>query len=138
MGKQFPFADGTTDVTRTIHLGKPTDFEREAYTRVLMGSIQLASLVFPVDVPMNSIDVLARSPLWEAGLNYLHGTGHGVGAFLNVHEGEDLFTWVKVFCNSEDLVITLILKLDIIFLIVRHSFLLRCNILKKSKPTIFH
>lgn len=84
----FSFPDGTTDVTRTIHLGTPTDFEREAYTRVLMGSIQLASLVFPFDVPMNSIDVLARGPLWEAGLNYLHATGHGVGAFLTVHEGE--------------------------------------------------
>ena len=60
-----------------------------------MGSIQLASLVFPFDVSMNSIDVLARSPLWEAGLNYLHGTGHGVGAFLNVHEGEEFFTWPK-------------------------------------------
>ena len=83
-------------MTRTIHLGKPTDFEREAYTRVLMGSIQLASLVFPFDVPMTSIDVLARSPLWEAGLNYLHGTGHGVGAFLNVHEGEKLFTQPKI------------------------------------------
>ena len=82
-------------MTRTIHLGKPTDFEREAYTRVLMGSIQLASLVFPFDVPMTSIDVLARSPLWEAGLNYFHRTGHGVGAFLNVHEGEELFTWPK-------------------------------------------
>ncbi|PNF28969.1 Xaa-Pro aminopeptidase 1 [Cryptotermes secundus] len=80
------YLDGTTDVTRTIHLGTPTDFEREAYTRVLMGSIQLASLVFPFDVPMNSIDVLARGPLWEAGLNYLHATGHGVGAFLTVHE----------------------------------------------------
>ncbi|KDR14160.1 Xaa-Pro aminopeptidase 1 [Zootermopsis nevadensis] len=80
------YLDGTTDVTRTIHLGTPTDFEREAYTRVLMGSIQLASLVFPSDVPMNSIDVLARGPLWEVGLNYLHGTGHGVGAFLSVHE----------------------------------------------------
>jgi Xaa-Pro aminopeptidase len=60
-----------------------------------MGSIQLASLVFPFDVPMNSIDVLARSPLWEAGLNYLHGTSHGVGAFLSVHEGKKLFTWPK-------------------------------------------
>lgn len=81
-----------------------------------MGSIQLASLVFPVDVPMNSIDVLARSPLWEAGLNYLHGTGHGIGAFLNVHEGEEIFTWPKSSYNSEGLVITQILKLNIIFL----------------------
>ena len=89
-------------MTRTIHLGKPTDFEREAYTRVLMGSIQLTSLVFPFDVPMNSIDVLARSPLWEAGLNYLHGTGHGVGAFLSVHEGEELLPGLKVLYKSED------------------------------------
>jgi len=71
--------------------------------------------VFPFDVPMNSIDVLARSPLWEAGLNYLHGTGHGVGAFLSVHEGEELFTCLKFPYNSENSVINQILELDIIF-----------------------
>jgi len=89
-----------------------------------MGSIQLASLVFPFDVPMNSIDVLARSPLWEAGLNYLHGTGHGVGAFLNVHEGEKLLPGLKILYNSVDSVINQILKVDIIFLILRHYILL--------------
>ena len=82
----YSISDGTTDVTRTVHLGTPTDFEREMYTRVLMGSIQLASLVFPRETPMSSIDVLARSPLWEVGLTYLHGTGHGIGSFLVVHE----------------------------------------------------
>ncbi|KAJ9600135.1 hypothetical protein L9F63_009545, partial [Diploptera punctata] len=80
------YLDGTTDVTRTIHLGTPTDFEREAYTRVLIGSINLASLVFPREVPMSSIDVLARTSLWQVGLTYLHGTGHGIGSFLVVHE----------------------------------------------------
>ncbi|XP_069700563.1 xaa-Pro aminopeptidase 1-like isoform X2 [Periplaneta americana] len=87
------YLDGTTDVTRTIHLGTPTDFERETYTRVLIGSIQLASLVFPYDTPMSSVDVLARGPLWEAGLNYLHGTGHGVGAFLSVHESPIIISY---------------------------------------------
>jgi Xaa-Pro aminopeptidase len=97
-----------------------------------MGSMQLASLVFPFDVPMNSIDVLARSPLWEAGLNYLHGTGHGVGAFLSVHEGEELLPGLKVLYDSEDLVMNQMLKVDIISLILRHYILLCYNIKKKK------
>ncbi|GLH11781.1 Xaa-Pro aminopeptidase 1 [Gryllus bimaculatus] len=80
------YLDGTTDVTRTLHFGTPTDFQKEVYTRVLMGSIQLAALVFPVNVKMTDVDVLARGPLWEAGLDYDHGTGHGIGSFLGVHE----------------------------------------------------
>jgi Xaa-Pro aminopeptidase len=81
------YLDGTTDVTRTIHFGSPSEFEREAFTRVLKGHIALATTVFPTGVKGHCLDSHARRALWAAGLNYLHGTGHGVGCFLNVHEG---------------------------------------------------
>ena len=81
------YEDGTTDVTRTVHMGTPTDFERQCFTRVLKGNIQLDSVRFPEGTPGFVLDVLARTALWEAGLDYGHGTGHGVGAALNVHEG---------------------------------------------------
>ena len=81
------YRDGTTDITRTMHLGEPTPFQRLAYTRVLQGHIALASAVFPTGTVGPSLDILARQPLWREGLDYGHGTGHGVGAFLNVHEG---------------------------------------------------
>ncbi|XP_012276652.1 xaa-Pro aminopeptidase ApepP isoform X2 [Orussus abietinus] len=80
------YLDGTTDVTRTLHFGKPTREEKEAYTRVLIGSIQLASLIFPSNLRTDQLDTLARGPLWSVGLDYLHGTGHGIGHFLSVHE----------------------------------------------------
>jgi Xaa-Pro aminopeptidase len=78
---------GTTDVTRTIALGALTDEEKEDYTRVLRGHISLAMAKFPKGTCGTQLDVLARQWLWQAGENYLHGTGHGVGHFLNVHEG---------------------------------------------------
>eukprot|EP01024_Parvocaulis_polyphysoides_P073402 TRINITY_DN9444_c0_g1_i5.p1 TRINITY_DN9444_c0_g1~~TRINITY_DN9444_c0_g1_i5.p1 ORF type:complete len:662 (-),score=97.11 TRINITY_DN9444_c0_g1_i5:457-2265(-) len=78
---------GTTDVTRTFHLGTPTDYQKECFTRVLKGHIALGRIVFPNKTPGIAIDALARHSLWDAGLNYRHGTGHGVGAALNVHEG---------------------------------------------------
>ena len=81
------YRDGTTDITRTMHLGDPTPFQRLAFTRVLQGHIALAQAVFPSGTVGPSLDVLARQPLWREGLDYGHGTGHGVGAFLNVHEG---------------------------------------------------
>ena len=81
------YRDGTTDITRTLHLGTPSAFQRLAYTRVLQGHIALARAVFPSGTVGPSLDVLARQPLWRDGLDYGHGTGHGVGAFLNVHEG---------------------------------------------------
>lgn len=81
------YLDGTTDITRTIHLGTPTQYEKECFTRVLKGHIALCKIVFPNGVKGLQLDVLARKPLWEVGLDYLHGTGHGVGSFLNVHEG---------------------------------------------------
>eukprot|EP00884_Botryococcus_braunii_P009047 jgi/Botrbrau1/18143/Bobra.53_1s0015.2 len=78
---------GTTDVTRTIHLGTPTAHQKMCFTRVLQGHIALDAAVFPEGTPGLALDTLARSALWSEGLNYRHGTGHGVGAALNVHEG---------------------------------------------------
>ncbi|KAK4273461.1 hypothetical protein QN277_021858 [Acacia crassicarpa] len=81
------YVDGTTDITRTVHFGKPTARERECFTRVLQGHIALDLSVFPENTPGFVLDAFARSFLWKAGLDYRHGTGHGVGAALNVHEG---------------------------------------------------
>lgn len=80
------YLDGTTDVTRTVHLGTPTEHQRRCYTRVLQGHVDMARAVFPRKVKAQQLDLLARLPLHRDGLDYLHGTGHGVGAFLNVHE----------------------------------------------------
>ena len=82
------YLDGTTDITRTVLLGKSaTREQRDRYTRVLKGHIALAKARFPAGIPGYRLDTLARQPLWEAGLDYNHGTGHGVGAYLGVHEG---------------------------------------------------
>jgi len=81
------YLDGTTDITRTMHLGKPTTAQREHYTRVLRGHLALGRAVFPHGVTGTHVDAFARAPLWEVGLNYGHGTGHGVGCFLSVHQG---------------------------------------------------
>ncbi len=84
-GAQYP--DGTTDITRTIALGTPTADERRDFTLVMKGHIALAQAVFPAGTRGAQLDVLARQYLWKNGLSYLHGTGHGVGHFLGVHEG---------------------------------------------------
>jgi len=81
------YADGTTDITRTIAVGEPTDEMRDRFTRVLKGHIALAMAKFPAGTRGCHLDILARQPLWDAGLDYDHGTGHGVGAHLSVHEG---------------------------------------------------
>ncbi|KQT99156.1 X-Pro aminopeptidase [Methylobacterium sp. Leaf469] len=81
------YADGTTDITRTVAVGPPTDFMRDRFTRVLKGHIAIARAVFPKGTTGAQIDGFARAALWEAGLDFDHGTGHGVGAFLSVHEG---------------------------------------------------
>ncbi|XP_075676380.1 uncharacterized protein LOC113789149 [Dermatophagoides pteronyssinus] len=80
------FRDGTTDVTRTIHLGQPSAYEKECFTRVLKGHISLAQCRFPRLTKGQFLDAYARRSLWDVGLDYNHGTGHGVGMFLNVHE----------------------------------------------------
>ncbi|RYP67374.1 hypothetical protein DL771_007265 [Monosporascus sp. 5C6A] len=81
------YLDGTTDVTRTLHFGNPTDAEIEAYTLVLRGNIALDTAIFPKGTTGFALDSLARQHLWQQGLDYRHGTGHGVGSYLNVHEG---------------------------------------------------
>ncbi|KAK8058559.1 metallopeptidase family M24 [Apiospora phragmitis] len=81
------YLDGTTDTTRTLHFGTPTAEEIEAYTLVLKGNIALDKAVFPKGTTGFALDCLARQHLWNLGLDYRHGTGHGVGSFLNVHEG---------------------------------------------------
>ncbi|MEZ3590280.1 MAG: aminopeptidase P family protein [Muribaculaceae bacterium] len=81
------YLDGTTDITRTIALGTPTPQQRHDFTLVMKGHIALGSAIFPADTRGAQLDALARQFLWREGLSYLHGTGHGVGHFLNVHEG---------------------------------------------------
>jgi len=85
------YQDGTTDITRTIPLGPLTHEERRDYTLVLRGFIRLGSAVFPRGTYGTQLDALAREPMWKYGINYLHGTGHGVGSYLNVHEGPHQF-----------------------------------------------
>jgi len=81
------YLDGTTDITRTVAIGTPTPEQRACYTRVLKGHIALAMAIFPKGTTGTQLDTLARQPLWEVGLDYDHGTGHGVGSYLGVHEG---------------------------------------------------
>jgi Xaa-Pro aminopeptidase len=81
------YKDGTTDITRTIPLGPLTDVQKRVYTLVLKGHIQLERAKFPDGASGTQLDAIARMPMWREGINYLHGTGHGVGSFLNVHEG---------------------------------------------------
>ena len=81
------YQDGTTDITRTIALGPVTEEQRRIYTLVLKGHIQLQLLCFPDGASGTQLDAIARRDLWSEGLNFLHGTGHGVGSYLNVHEG---------------------------------------------------
>lgn len=81
------YLNGTTDITRTVAIGTPTHEQKDRFTRVLKGHIAIASTLFPVGTTGSQLDPLARLSLWQVGLDYDHGTGHGVGSFLNVHEG---------------------------------------------------
>ncbi len=81
------YQDGTTDITRTIALGPLTEEEKTDYTLVLKGHIRLAMAKFPAGSSGTQLDILARNAMWQHGINFLHGTGHGVGSYLNVHEG---------------------------------------------------
>ena len=81
------YEDGTTDITRTVIVGEPSDEMRDRFTRVLKGHIAIATAVFPENTAGAQLDPLARTALWQAGLDYDHGTGHGVGSYLSVHEG---------------------------------------------------
>jgi Xaa-Pro aminopeptidase len=81
------YRDGTTDITRTVAIGEPTPEMRDRFTRVLKGHIAIAAARFPAGTNGAQLDGFARAALWQAGLDYDHGTGHGVGSFLSVHEG---------------------------------------------------
>ena len=94
------YLEGTTDITRTFALGALTRKEKEIYTRVLRGTLALAAAKFKSGCTGMAFDYLARRPLWEAGLDYNHGTGHGVGFLLNVHEGPNSFSYRQVSGRS--------------------------------------
>ncbi|MGI6011776.1 MAG: aminopeptidase P family protein [Ruminococcus sp.] len=87
------YREGTTDITRTAVLGPLTKKQKEHYTRVLLGNLRLAALTFPYGCSGENLDLAARASLWEAGLDFLHGTGHGVGYLMNVHEGPQAIRW---------------------------------------------
>ncbi len=86
------YQDGTTDITRTVAVGEPTGEMRDRFTRVLKGMINLSRVRFPAGTTGGNLDVLARQALWDAGLDFDHGTGHGVGSYLSVHEGPARFS----------------------------------------------
>ncbi|MBY0562558.1 MAG: aminopeptidase P family protein [Hyphomonadaceae bacterium] len=94
------YLDGTTDITRTVAIGRPTKEMRERFTRVLKGHIALSRVRFPKGTTGHQLDALARMSLWEAGLDYDHGTGHGVGVYLGVHEGPHR---IAKFVNTQPL-----------------------------------
>ncbi|GMH25260.1 hypothetical protein Nepgr_027103 [Nepenthes gracilis] len=87
------YLDGTTDITRTVHFGQPSAHEKASYTAVLKGHIALGTARFPNGTNGHALDIVARIPLWKDGLDYLHGTGHGIGSYLNVHEGPHLISF---------------------------------------------
>lgn len=99
------YKEGTTDITRTIALGPLTREQKEMYTLVLKGHIRLADAVFLKGAAGMSLDVLARTPLWERGLDYNHGTGHGVGYLLSVHEGPNSFRYRPAATRGNDCVL---------------------------------
>ena len=87
------YLEGTTDITRTIAMGPTTDEQKKMFTTVLRGTLNLAAAKFKYGCCGLNLDYLARGPLWEMGLDFNHGTGHGVGYYLNVHEGPNSFHW---------------------------------------------
>ncbi len=89
------YLDGTTDITRTISLGNPTEEQKERFTRVLKGLVDLLTASFPQGTVGKQLDTISRLPLWEKGLNYGHGTGHGIGTYLNVHEGPQAISYYR-------------------------------------------
>ncbi|ANV97509.1 peptidase M24 [Helicobacter enhydrae] len=87
------YTKGTTDITRVVPIGEPSKEQKRDYTLVLKAHIALASSAFPIDIPMPLLDSITRSALWKEQINYIHGTGHGVGYFLNVHEGPQVISY---------------------------------------------
>ena len=95
------YLEGTTDITRTVSLGPLTDAMRRHYTAVLRGNLNLAAAVFRSGCTGVNLDILAHAPLWELGLDFNHGTGHGVGYLLNCHEGPNSIRW-RIAPNPSD------------------------------------
>jgi Xaa-Pro aminopeptidase len=89
------YLDGTTDITRTVAIGSPTAEQKDRFTRVLKGHLNLAAQSFPSGTCGSQLDVIARAPLWDVGLNFGHGTGHGVGCYLSVHEGPHAISYYR-------------------------------------------
>src|SRR5690554_5868102 len=87
------YLGGTTDITRVVPVGQVSEAEKRDYTAVLKGMIALSRAVFPAGIPAYALDALARAPIWNLGADYGHGTGHGVGYFMNVHEGPQSISW---------------------------------------------
>jgi Xaa-Pro aminopeptidase len=100
------YQDGTTDITRTLAVGKPTSEMRDRFTRVLKGHIAIARAVFPKGTSGAQIDALARLSLWQAGLDFDHGTGHGVGSYLSVHEGPQRISKVGSTALEADMILS--------------------------------
>lgn len=96
------YRDGTTDVTRTMAIGTPTPEMRDRYTRVLKGHIALGTAIFPAGTRGGQLDALARAPLWQIGLDYAHGTGHGVGSYLAVHEGPQRIASSAAYTGADE------------------------------------
>ena len=103
-GGQYP--DGTTDITRTIVVGGPDEIQKDCFTRVLQGMIAISTARFPRGIAGRDLDALARAPLWRAGLDYDHGTGHGVGAFLSVHEGPQRISRISEVPLEEGMILS--------------------------------
>lgn len=100
------YLDGTTDITRTIAVGEPSDEQKECFTRVLQGMIAISTARFPRGLAGRDLDALARAPLWRAGQDYDHGTGHGVGSFLSVHEGPQRISRVSDVAFQEGMILS--------------------------------
>ncbi len=101
------YEDGTTDITRTVAIGAPTDEMRQRFTLVLKGHIALSRIRFPSGTSGHQLDALARAPLWLAGLDYDHGTGHGVGSYLGVHEGpQRIAKWVNTVALEPGMIVS--------------------------------
>jgi Xaa-Pro aminopeptidase len=100
------YLDGTTDITRTIAVGDPGDYARQCYTRVLQGMIAISRARWPKGLAGRDLDPLARAPLWMAGQDFNHGTGHGVGAFLSVHEGPQRLSRISEVPFEEGMILS--------------------------------
>lgn len=97
------YKNGTTDITRVVAIGELNEEQIHDYTLVLKAHIAIASTIFPKDIAMPLLDAITRAPLWQEQLDYTHGTGHGVGYFLNVHEGPQTLSYFSPVLEKQRL-----------------------------------